>query len=341
MRGELVAIERPAERLRFALGCTRVVLLPSATTRAALTIAAAAGLVALSDAIGPTIPLVLLLALLASLGRSSGHLGPVRGDRAARAVRAGGWALVLLCVLLHAVGEGASGVLRAESGSPFMTLSLALLAAAFLAVTARGAGVSSVALGAGASAGLVTGLAGFAVMPFERIASPLAEGLPGQGRWLVLIVFAALAAAALLAGARTLRTDQGVLAAVCAGTFASLVVALLGFGAIVLVPGSVPDIVGSVMTPGTTAAARHAADAREASDPYWGFLVFGSMLATALWAVARPPARADLKLVLLTLLVAPPVALAVAAGADTIAFATATVALAAAVTTRREAAGAS
>ena len=102
-----------------------------------------------------------------------------------------------------------------------------------------------------------------------------------------------------------------------------------------------PDIVGPVMVPGTSDAARRAANATEASDPYWGFLLFGSLLAAVMWAVARPPTRSEAKLALLCVLGLPPIALALAGGAGTIAFATGMVVLAAVVATRHAAAAAS
>ena len=69
------------------------------------------------------------------------------------------------------------------------------------------------------------------------------------------------------------------MAAACAGTFAALDRrGCSGFAAIGLFPHSVPDIVGPVMVPGTSAAARQAEDAREASDPYWGYLLFSALL---------------------------------------------------------------
>ena len=54
----------------------------------------------------------------------------------------------------------------------------------------------------------------------------------------------------------------------------------------------VPDIVGPVMVPGATAAQRQLENSIEASDPYFGLLVFGALLTAMLWAMARPPARA-------------------------------------------------
>ncbi len=333
MQADLAAVEGRASRLRFALGCTRVALLPGAHLRSAAIAPAVACLVAASALIGPVVSMGLILPLLAWLGHRPGYLGPVRGDRPARAVRAVGWALTVCLALLVAV--------EAHPGGPIGPLLVALLAGSFLAATARATRMSGAALAAGAGAGLVMGIAGFAVLPFERIGAPLADGLPGHGRWLVAIVFAAPAAAALVTGRRTRRAEQGVMATACAGVVAALTVALLGLAAIAIFPGSVPDIVGPVMAPGTGDAARRAENAIEASDPYWGFLLFGILLAAILWAMARPPTRAEAKLALLAVLAVPPIALAIAGGAGTIALATAAVVLAAVIATRREAVAAS
>jgi hypothetical protein len=348
MQAELATIDSPFERWRFALGCTRVALLPRVRSRAIRQPPAAAvavslvlgGEIALASAIGPFVPLILVLALLAWLGRRPGFFGPVRPDGAARVVRGAAYVLLASFLFTLALADGVAGRSDSGRGGVVVSLMLTLSAAVFLAITARSTRFASAGLAFGTAAGVVAGLAGFVVMPFERAGAPLADGLPGHGRWLVPVVFGAPAAAALLTGRRTRRTDQAVMAALCAGTFAALLVALLGLGAIALFPGRVPDIAGSMMAPGTSSAARHAEDVIEASDPYAGLLVFGALLAALLWAAARPPTRAETKVALLALLAVPPIALGLSArhssaGAAAITFATATVVLAAVVTTTR------
>jgi hypothetical protein len=336
MRAELAVIDDPAKRRRFALGCTAAIGLPGALVRPAAAVAAIAGLVALSRVIGLAVPLVVILALLVAFGRRPGHLGPVRAGRAARGTRALGGVLVASLVAVRMVDGGLAGLFRPTHGGTLWTFLITMLAVVFLAATARATLCSDAALATGAVAGLLTGLAGFAVLPFERIGTPLAHGLPWHGRWLIVAVFAAPAVAALVTGSRTRSSDQSVMAVACAGAIAALTVALLGFASIALFPRSIPNIVGPVMSPGTTAAARQAENAIEASDPYWGFLAFGALLAVLFWAVARPPSKADVKLFLLAGLAVPAIALALVGSAGTIAFATAAVVLVAAVTTRRE-----
>ncbi len=107
-------------------------------------------------------------------------------------------------------------------------------------------------------------------------------------------MFGAPAAAALLTARRTDRASAGVEAALCSATFAALVSALLGLGAVALFPGQIPHLAGQIMMPGTSAAARQAEDAIAASDRYEVLLAFGSLLAANLWAVARPPGRAQM-----------------------------------------------
>ena len=303
MQAELATLERPGERWRFAFGCTRAALVPSPTSRAAgrsLAVLGGAALViggeiALAGAIGEFVPLVLVLALLARLGRRPSYFGPVRPDRATRFARAGGYCLMAGCLIALVVAEGVTGLLRPDSlrwGTSF-ALVLTLVVAAVLAMTARSTRLGATAMVSGIAAGLVAGAAGFVVLPFERIGTPLAHGLPGHGTWLAVLPFAAPAAAALLTGMRTRRSDQAVMAAVTSATFAALLVALAGLSAIVLLPGSVPDIVGPVMLPEATAAQRQLENSIEASDPYFGLLLLGALLAGVLWAMARPPARGN------------------------------------------------
>jgi hypothetical protein len=296
--------------------------------------------IALAGVIGEFTPLVLALALLAWLGRRPGYFGPVRPDRATRIARAGGYCLAGACLVALLVAEGVPGLFRPDSlrwGTMF-ALVLTLVVAAFLAMTAHGTRIGGTALMSGIGAGLVAGAAGFIVLPFERIGTPLADGLPGHGTWLAALPFAAPAAAALVTGLRTRGSDQAVMAALCAAAFGALVIALGGLSAIIFLPDKVPDIVGPVMVPGATAAQRQLENTIEASDPYFGLLVFGALLAAVLWAMARPPARAGATIALVLLPGFPPIVLAGTArdfpGATGIATAVVAVVIGAMVTVR-------
>ena len=341
MQAELAALESPSERRRFALACTRAALVPSASAHAAgrwLAGAATAGLVlvgeyALGRIIGQLIPLVLVLVLLAWLGRRASYFGPVRPELAARAARTSGYALVAACLLALIAAQGVSGLLQPDSlrWAPPFALILTLVTAAFLAMTARGSRLGGTALAAGTVAGLVAGAAGFVVLPFERDGTPLAHALPGHGTWLALLVFGAPAAAALLTARRTREAEQAVMAALCAGACAAQLIALAGLSAIVLLPDRVPDIVGPVMPAGMTAAQRQIENSIEASDPYFGLLVFGALLASVLWVMARPPRRAGTTVALVLLGGLPAFALAGSASNFPGATAIATAAIAAVI----------
>jgi hypothetical protein len=348
MRAELAAVEPRSERWRFALGCTRAALVPSASTHAAGRWLAGAGAVglalggeyALGRIIGQLIPLVLVLALLGCLGRRSSYFGPVRPERATRAARAGGYVLVGACVLALIAAQGVSGMLDPDSlrWAPSFALMLTLSTAAFLAVTSQSSRLGGTGLVSGAVAGLVACAAGYVVLPFDRAGTPLAHGLPGHGTWLALLVFGAPAAAAVLTGRRTREAEQAVMAALCTGACAALLIALAGLSAIVFLPDRVPDIVGPVMPAGTTAAQRQLENSIGASDQYFGLLVFGALLASVLWIMARPPRRAGTTVSLVLLGGVPAFALAASAtdfpGATAIAQAATAVLIGAVVTAR-------
>jgi energy-converting hydrogenase Eha subunit A len=323
MQAELATLQHPGERRRFAIGCTRAALLPTAGMRTAARSCATIGAAILvlacelgaARTMGQPIPLVAVLALLVWLGRRPGYFGPVRPDRLARGLRAGGCAATGLCVLALVATDGPLASVRlVQSDSPRWGALFALVVTLFtglcLAATTRQALCDGASLAAGALAGLAAGAAAFVVLPFERIGEPLAAGLPARGAYLTAVVFGAPAVAALMTGLRTRMGDQAVMAALCAGAVAALLAAVAGLSAIVLFPGHVPDIVGPVMPPGTPVAAQHAANATEASDPYFGLLVFGGMLLALLWLLARPPIRAATTVALLCLFSLPPIALA-------------------------------
>jgi bacteriorhodopsin len=122
-------------------------------------------------------------------------------------------------------------------------------------------------------------------------------------------------------------------AALTAATIAALVVALLGFAAVVVFPRSL-DGVRAIMLPGTSHADLQAEQDIGASDTYWGVLMLATMLAAVLLVALRPP-RARAGSGLLALLALPPALFGVAlAGSGqesaAVAFAAAVLTLAAA-----------
>ncbi len=348
MQAESASIQCLSERRRFALGCARaavVLAVKAPTLLRRLMVAVVAALVvgaeiALADVIGQAVPLALVLVLLFWLGRRPGLFGPVRAERTARVARASGYVVMVVYLLVVVVGYGVSGVFEPDPKPvPLAALLLTLYAAVSVAITAQRSRLGVCGLAAGAIAGIVAGLAAFVALPFERERSPLAAGLPGQGQWLVLVAFGAPAVAALWTHRRTRRAEQAVMAALCVVVVAILLVSLLGLGAIALFPGRIPDIVGPVMTPGTTDSARQAANATEASDPYAGLLLLGGLLAGILWVMSRPPHRALMRGVLVALFGLLPIGLALSAqhfpGAKAIAVAVTIVVVAAVVVSTR------
>ena len=208
MRAELAALENAADRRRFALSCTRVALVPTAGPRLGVASLVLVAAVALAGVIGPAIPALASLAALAWLGRRPGAFGPVRRGRVARAVRAGGLALPCAIVLIDALQDGVPGLLQPDHHGRLVTLVLAFLAAAFLAVSADGSRLGDDVLAAGAIAGLVAGAARVRASCRSRRTPPRSRaGCPGAGSWLALVVFGAPLEPPGPSGTRALRSS--------------------------------------------------------------------------------------------------------------------------------------
>ena len=322
MRAELATLERPSERRRFALGCTRAALLPSAATQAA----------------GRRSPRVALAAWYSPAStswpaRRAARSAPPR----ARAARLAGSPPELLrpgasrprdprgplgrvCArgrlsLALVVAEGASGLLRPDSlrwGTAF-TLILTLVAAAFLAMTARDSRAGGRALagrcrrGARRRSGGVRRAAvrtrGNAARPWpprtRNMAGAAGLRRTGRGR----------------AADRPARQERG------AGRHGSARRRRLG-GAVRSVARAECDRLPARSgaghrrprhAAGSTAAQRQLENSIEASDPYFGLLVFGASLAAVLWVMARPPTRAGTTVALLVALGLPAFGLAASA----------------------------
>ncbi|MDX6563715.1 MAG: hypothetical protein QOD65_3529 [Gaiellales bacterium] len=313
MQAELAALDHDSDCWRFVLGCTRAALLPlardgavwqplAATAGAAVVVT---GEIVLAGAIGQTVPLLLVLALLAWLGRRPGYLGPLRRDRTARVVRTGGYLLVTGYLVALIAGDG-YGFLQPNHANwgPVFALMPTLFTVLFLALTARGTRFDSVALAAGVGGGLVAGLAAFAAMPFQQGSTTLADGLPVSGAWLMILALAVPGVVALVTRAHTHREEEVARAALCAAAIAALAVALLGFAAIVLFPRSL-DEARAIMLPGASNAELRAEQDIGASDTYAGVLMLAGMLAAVLWVTTRS-LRPGTTSVLLALLAAPP-----------------------------------
>jgi hypothetical protein len=327
MRAELAALDEPGERRRFALSCTRVALghslgAPQLWRPIGVflgVVAAIAAEIGLTRLVGDLVSAAIAVAAIVWLGGRPGHLGPVRSDSASRAVRATGllvvgWLLVVAAIPAPgADGNGFWSKLFAPAEKPpAFVLVLTAWAALVSAATARGARSGGTALAVGGGFGLLSGAAGFVVLPFLRTAPPLVHALPGHGQWLALLVFGAPLAAAALTGRRTRRGDQAVIAALTAAGTAALTVATLGLSVIALLPGVVPDTSQHMLST-STLAERHAESVIEAVDPYAGLLLLAGLLLAPLWVMARRQRWTALTALLLILTGIPPLALCLSA----------------------------
>ncbi|MCT9934656.1 hypothetical protein N5079_31060 [Planotetraspora sp. A-T 1434] len=296
MRAELLQVEGGRARLGFALGCVRVALAQPAALRALGHLAATAAAVTLVLAGGVTYPgarfeiiaLVAVLAALAWRGGRPGLLGPVGRSRTSRAVRAAGYALACGYLVVSVMDHRGPQLLGPQDGLLPGMITLVLYTVVTLAITARGSTAGPACLLSGIGAGLVAGLACFLVLPFERVLPPLADGLPGHGLWLLLVVAGAPGAAMVVVAWRTRSARQALMTVLCAGAVCAAVVALLGYGAFLLFPDQMPGIVPRGAGP---PAVRHALSRLEAGDEYIAGLIWGCLLVAVLGAMMRPATR--------------------------------------------------
>lgn len=199
---------------------------------------------------------VLMLAGLPWLVRR--FFGPAGRGRAARAVRAGGYAVVVAVVLVKAAVEwsgytglaGASRLAGVWAGEIVFLIVLAVYVTGILTVTAQRPPIHPPALVIGTGAGLAAGVTMYALPPVGGLLQ--VTGWPGRvyGAARVLAVLAVLAsgvAAGMTAARRAsrrgsrlsladVRARQGVATGLCAGAAAALVVCVLGIGTAAFVP---------------------------------------------------------------------------------------------------------
>jgi hypothetical protein len=181
--------------------------------------------------------------------------GPVAGGRLARLVRTGGYAAILVLVLVKAAVEriaGAppnnmQGLARAWIGEVVFLAVMAGYAAVILAYTARRSPAVPATVAIGTAIGAGIGVVAYAL-------GPLGFPLRFTGSWPTRLYDAAMALGVLLAlcapvtaglaatrrAGRSLpagsRARQGALAGVCTGAAAALVVAVLSTATIALLP---------------------------------------------------------------------------------------------------------
>lgn len=294
MRAELAGIDARRARWQFAAGCLRAVATrPEALSRVGYPLLATAAAVSVlwwTDRIryAPlhwgVVGLVLLLVAVSWLGRRRGPVGPVAPDPVTRAVRAGGYLLVGTLawgVVASLDGRDHDPGEQARVGLPVFTVVLTGYLLAYLTLTARRRAATAPALTAGA-------LAGTAAAALWTAVALAAPPVPANiGLALMLVAFAMVGAA--LAVDRRGHRGQTLLAALCAGTSAALLIvlvvgALSTFGA----PWLIPDL-----APAARSAADDLAQSRvELQDPYVALLLLGWLIAlvqtAASLAIPRP-----------------------------------------------------
>ncbi len=297
MRAELAQLESPRERRSFALGCVVAVLRqPSAwaSLRYPVLLLAllASGVLWSAQIVYPPLhnaALVMMIVLigLSWLGRWLPVLGPVRADRAARAVRATGLSLVLVmvCAIFYRFSAG-GGNLQEEAGAgvPILTATFVCYLLAFLSVTARGSAAHRHTLIISARA------AGVAAAAWT-VAALMWAPLPVTSSYALLAVVVAAALAIVWAKG---STAQRWLAALLASTLASLAVFTLVI-ALLRWPFMVPDIGGPYFHSSITPAQALKANQEYAVDPYLAVLLIGAMLAAALSLVSALTRRLALR----------------------------------------------
>lgn len=184
--------------------------------------------------------------------------GPAGRGRAARAVRAGGYAVVVAVVLVKAAVEwsgytrlaGASRLAGVWAGEIVFLIVLAVYVTGILTVTAQRPPIHPPALVIGIGSGLAAGVVMYALPPIGGLlhVSGWPERVYGAARVLaVLAVLASGVAAGMKAARRAsrrgsklsladVRARQGVATGLCAGAAAALVLCVLGIGTAAFVP---------------------------------------------------------------------------------------------------------
>lgn len=310
MRAELAGIQPVAARRSFAAGCARAafsqpMVLRSVMSTALLAATAIVGLVITGGIVRLTVrlemcALIVLLVGLAYAGRRGMLFGPVGPSRAARVVR-GGLYVGLGFTLISSLVEERLYPSK-HNGMPvayvFVIVLIIGAQASMLSATARGSRMPVRAVAIGSGFGLVGGLAWFA--------ASMSRPAFGVGVTVPLLVALISAVAAVLISLGWASPGRGavpssgpasgpapadgslsrVWAAIAAGLAAAgtalMLMSFLADAAMVAFTSKVPDIVGPVMVPGSTAAQKLSEDMIEVGDTYFGVFVFGGIAFAAL-----------------------------------------------------------
>jgi hypothetical protein len=267
MRAELAGIASHRARWRFALGCTRVVVIQPGVPRRfgypVLMAGVLATVIGWTGRIGyPPLRwgLVVLVVVLVAVA----WLGRLRGVRASGYLLVGTLALAVVASMARHDNPGE----QAGNGVPVFTVLLTGYLLGFLAVTAQRSAATAGELAAGEAAGFAAaGVWALAVLAAPPIPADIASTV-------VLIVLAMLGAA--LAARRRGSVTRGLLGALCAGaTAALLIVLLVGVLSTLGAPRLIPDLAPAALTPADDLAQSRI----EIQDPYLAVLLVGWLIA--------------------------------------------------------------
>jgi hypothetical protein len=298
MRADLAQIGGRRARWGFATGCVRVVATrPAVLRRVGYPLLMAGALAATlwwtsRIAYPPlhwgSVTAVVVLLALAWLGRHRGPLGPVADSWTARAVRAGGYLMLAAwtVTLMAAMSERESAE-QARYGVPIFTVMLTSYLIGFLTLTANRSAATARILAAGlAGAGVAAAVWTAAVF----MAPPIPVDLGPATTLIALGMVMAASAAGRPAGG-----ERHLLAALCAGTVASmLILSLVVLLSVFAPPSLIPDLAPAALTPADDLAQSRV----EIQDPYLWILLLGAVIATLQSAAAlasrhRVPVRPD------------------------------------------------
>ena len=269
MLAELAALDEARERRRFAVSCLRATITGRATADLALVGVAAVWAASFADGIGSVgvrTEAIVFVGVLAAVSWA-GRRGELRArSRLGSGVRLGAFGAVAGCQLLL-LGRSGGGASRDPAGFWVAELTMVLVVAGTVALTARRGGVSARAL--------------------RRTAAVVAAG---AGSWLtMLLAFSGIRLfplAALLIVAGVVLTvavrERTLVAAFGAGAAVSILIFLASVGLYWIFPDLVPVAADD---------GRHAENSRiESTDPYVPDLLLGGVFG-ALTVVTAALAR--------------------------------------------------
>jgi hypothetical protein len=280
MAAELAIIGPGRSRWAFAAGCAGVVATQTPVLRRVgyplLMIGVLAATLGWTAPIGYAplrwglVGLVGTLVLVAWSGRRAGPLGPVGEGRAARGLRAGGYLLISALAVEAVVfmGRAHNPDDKARYGVPIFTVMFVGYLLGFLALTARRSTATTRTLVAGMVAG------GAAAVGWT-VAVVVAPPIPPDVTPAIMLIALGMGVAAAVANRRA-GAQTGLLAAVCAGTVAALLIlnvvgVLSAFGPSRLIPD---------LAPAALSRAEDVAQSRiELGDSYLWLVLFGWLIA--------------------------------------------------------------